>query len=286
MYILFFKKKKDTQEKGLYARPTIFFTKLNNKRVVRLSTLPNDNIDPHGLQIEKVDYKEDGGGGCLFEKKKMDGNRVIDISPDQFSIFDGMARRDFYIKQSFYINYNEAQESTIRIIMNINIHYGMIKECSQLSLFIRKKLLEYDFYCDVGNQGGMEQVFCYLARKARFSRQDYNEENDIMTSPFFYHIIKKVLLRRSKDFRLGVDDINKKFLTIVFVVTLFRLNHLGKAAGTISKQLEDNEINDWFKYYQDFKSKVLDWDQIIQSVKDNIDTKDTSRSGVYALFEN
>ncbi|CAO3648187.1 unnamed protein product [Cunninghamella echinulata] len=187
--------------------------------------------------------------------------------------------------------------------MNISNLYGVIKdyivsnnlrrrytgiisnERSQLSLFIRRKLLEYDFYYDVDSQGGMEQVFCYLARKAKFSRQDYNEDNDIMTSPFFYHITKKVLSRRSKVFRLSIDDINKIFLSIVFVVTLFRLNHLGKAIDTISKQLEDNETNDWFKFYWDFTNKNLDWDQIVQSVKDNIDTRDTSRSGVYALLE-
>ncbi|CAO3645950.1 unnamed protein product [Cunninghamella echinulata] len=107
----------------------------------------------------------------------------------------------------------------------------------------------------------------------------------MMTSPFFYHMINKVLLRKSKSFRLSIDEINKNFVSIIFVVTLFRLNLLGKAIGTISKRLEDNENNIWCKYYQDFSNKDLDWGQIIQSIKDNIDTRDTSRSGIYALFE-
>ncbi|CAO3620593.1 unnamed protein product [Cunninghamella echinulata] len=291
---------------------------LKKKYPMRPSTPPNDYIESPELQTEEIeelvelegleeleelddDDDDEEGGGYLFEKRNEPC--TIDINPDKIPIFDGMARRDFYTKRSFSVNADEVQSSTIRIIMNINNIHGVISdytvpnnlrqrytgiisdERSQLSLFIKRKLLGYDFYYDVGIQGGMEQVFCYLARKARFSRQDYNEDNDMMTSSFFYYITKKVLLRRSKIFRLNVDDINKNFVSIIFVVTLFRLNLLGKAIGTISKQLEDNENNDWCKYYHDFINKDLDWDQIIQSIKDNIDTRDTSRSGVYALFE-
>ncbi|CAO3648167.1 unnamed protein product [Cunninghamella echinulata] len=59
-----------------------------------------------------------------------------------------MVRRDYYTKQSFSINGDEFQSSTIRIIMNINNIHDVISDYT-----VPNNL----------RQGGMEQDFCYLA---------------------------------------------------------------------------------------------------------------------------
>ncbi|CAO3613599.1 unnamed protein product [Cunninghamella echinulata] len=54
--------------------------------------------------------------------------------------------------------------------MNVNefMYIGIFPdEHSQPSHFIGRKVLEHGFYSNVGSQGEIDQIFCYLTRNLR-----------------------------------------------------------------------------------------------------------------------